>query len=195
MASNSLSTSYLLLTGVILISLVVIFTVIQPLASEIASLRQANAATAVKAAQREAFLRTLDQKISALTRQAQHEQQLNVVLPVSDETEDVVRIIHQAERTSGGIALRLNNISTGLQSSRNARQARGEEGSLPDKTDPLGFEIDFAGSYQQLRVFLGEIQRAPRLMDVVSLEIRRNTQVPDSVTATLIVQFYRYGPT
>jgi len=192
MASSS-NTSYLILVGVIAISLVVVFAVLQPMLDEIQEDRAAVEAKEQTLSERETFLRTLDQKIAALTREAQHEQQLNVVLPVAEEGEDVVRLIHQAEIASGGTVRRVNNISAGIQNSLNNSRSRGESAALPEEVVPLGMELDFAGSYQQLRVFLSELQRAPRLLDITTLEIRRNVQVTDSLTATMTLQFYRYA--
>lgn len=192
---SSNTTPYIMLAGVIVIAVATYLTVIQPLYQSVRTLRQDIAETQVKLTERENILHTLDQKIAALARHAKEEAQLDVVLPTSPETEEVVRILHQAAAASGGAVQRLNNVSPGLQSSTNARRSRAENVSLPREAQPLGFEVDFIGSYQQLRVFLGELTRAPRLLDIIRLEIQRNIQVPDSVTTHLTAQFYRYDPT
>lgn len=192
MASSSLTTPYLILTGVVVIALASVVVFLQPLVGEIGSLRQDIATTRTRLATREAFLRTLDAKVAALARESQHEKQLNVVLPVGEEHKDVVRLVHQASAASGGVIRRLNNISASVQSSLNARRARGEAISIPENVAPLGLEVEFAGSYQQLRVFLDQLVRSPRLLDVVNLEVRRSDQAIDTVGATLLVHFYRY---
>ncbi len=174
-------------------SLALLFAVLQPLIGEIQAVQVEIENREQLLAEREAFLRTLDQKIAILAREAKHEQQLNVVLPVSGEEEDVLRVIHQAGTASGGTVRRINNISSGIQNSINSRRARGEGVRVPATVLPLGVELDFTGSYQQLRVFLTELQRSPRLLDVAALEIHRNAQLADSVTATMTVQFYRYA--
>lgn len=191
--ANSINTSYLVLAGVIVIGASVIFAVVQPLVGDIQSLQTEIEGRQQQIAEREAFLRSLDQKIATLAREAQHEQQLNVVLPVSEEEEDVLRIIHQAATASGVTVRRLNNISAGIQNAMNSRRARGDGVSVPATVTPLGVELDFAGSYQQLRVFVGELQRAPRLLDITNLEIQRNALVVDSISGTLTIQFYRYA--
>ncbi len=193
MADNRLSTSYLLLVGVIVIALAAIFAVLQPLLAAVQSLQAEIAQQQTAARQREAFLQTLDGKVAALAGQAEHEKQLNVILPGRDETEDILREIRQAENASGGIVQKVDNVSAGVQNSLNARRARGEAGSLPADVVPLGFEIEFTGSYQQLRVFIKELQRAPRLLDIMSLDIQRNVEVLDSLTAVFTAQSYRYA--
>ena len=193
MASSGLGTSYVVLSGIVLIAVAVAFAVIRPLIGNIQTLQADIAQEEEQTKRREEFLRTLDSKISALASEAAHEQQLNVVLPEDEATEDVVRVIHQAGVASGGVVRHLNNVSAGVQSSLNAQRARGEAAALPDNISPLGFEVEFAGSYQQLRVFLNELQRAPRLLDIMSLEVQRSAQVPDSILATFTAQFYRYA--
>lgn len=192
MPSSNTSTAYLALVGVIGISLASVFAFVRPLYEAVGGLRQEIAAKQAQRAEREKFLGTLDQKIAALARQAQHEAQLNVILPASADTQAAVRLIHQAQVASGVAVRRLDNISPSLQSAANARHARAERSALPAAVVPLGFEINFTGSYQQLRVFIGELTRAPRLFDITRLEIQRNVQIPDSVTAHLTAQFYRY---
>lgn len=193
MADNRLGTPYVLLTGTILIALAAVFAVIKPLVETIQSLRSEISLQEQTAAEREAFLRTLDSKVAALAGQAEHEKQLNVILPGSAETEDVLREIRQAENVSGGVIQKVDNVSAGVQSSLNSRRARGEAGALPEDIVPLGFEIEFTGSYQQLRAFITQLQVAPRLLDITSLDIQRNLEVLDAITATFTAQFYRYG--
>lgn len=194
MASRTgLGTAYLVLAGAVVVMLVSIFALLQPLVGSTQSLREENTRQAQHLAEREEFLRTLDSKIAALAAQAMHEQQLNVVLPAAEENKDVLRIIHQAQIASGGTVIGISNSSAGAQSALNARRARGEASVLPANIAPLAFEIEFTGSYQQLRVFLRELQRSPRLLDIMSLQIQRNAEVLDSITAKFTAQFYRYA--
>lgn len=193
MAASKLGISYLVVTGVVTIALVFVFAVIVPLNISIRSLQAEIAARQGRLAEREAFLRTLDSKVVALATHAAQEKQLNVILPLTDATEDVARLIHQAQGVSGGVIRHLTNISAGVQSSLKARRARGEAVGLPDDITPQGFEVEFTGSYQQLRVLISQLQHSPRLFDITSLEIQRNPQVPDSVTATFTMQFYHYA--
>lgn len=194
MPSSNINFAYLILVAAVGISLAGLFAFVRPLLETVGELRYDITATRALLAEREKFLGTLDQKIAALARQAQPEAQLNVILPASADTQDVVRIIHQAQAASGGAILRLDNISPSLQSAANAKRARAGGSALPDNVVPLGFDLDFTGSYQQLRVFIREVTRAPRLFDITRLEIQRNVQTPDSVTAHLTAQFYRYEP-
>lgn len=192
MASSSLSTPYLVLSGVIVISLAGIVAFLQPAVAGIQALRADNAATQVQLAERQAFLETLDRKVAALAREGQHERQLNVVLPVKERQEDVVRLVHQAQQVSGGTIQRISNISANVQGALNAQRARGEADRLAADVTPLGIEVEFRGSYQQLRVLMEQLVAAPRLLDIVSLEITRNEEVLDEIGVVLRMQFYQY---
>lgn len=192
MASNSLTTPYLVVSGVIILALASVVAFIQPQVAQIGRLREDIAATRAQLTTRQEFLRTLDTKVAALARESQHEKQLNVVLPQAEEHADVVRLIHQAAVASDGAIQRLSNISANVQSVLNARRSRREAVALPQNVTPLGFEIEFAGSYQQLRVFLSQLSLAPRLLDITNLEVRRSAQAIDTIGATLIVHFYHY---
>lgn len=192
-SSTSLNTPYLILTGTVIIAIVTTFAVFQPILDAISTTRDDIQTTQARLQERQAFLQTLDQRIAALVSQAQHEQQLNVVLPAEEATEDVLRVIQSAANSAGGTIQRVGNISSAVQASLNARQARGEASLLPSGITPLGYEIEFGGSYQQLRVFLDQLQRSPRLLDITNLEIRRNKIEVDVIEASLTLQFYRYG--
>lgn len=192
MDSNNLTIPYLVLAGVIVVSLGLIVAYLQPAVREIQGLRETITTLRARQVARADFLRTLDAKVAALARESQHEKQLNVVLPAADEHKDVVRLIHQAQLASGGVVQNLSNTSAGIQSSLNASRARGDATPLPENIVPLGLELEFSGSYQQLRIFLDQLVRAPRLLDITSLEIRRNAEALDTIGSTLTINFYRY---
>lgn len=192
MASNSLTAPYLVLSGVIVAGIFLGVVMVQPLVNDIQNLRQETVDLRTRLEERQEFLRVLDTKVAALARENQHERQLNVILPTSDENQDVMRLLHQAQTASGGAIRLVSNISAGVQNNLNARRARGEAIALPPGVTPLGFSVEFTGSYQQLRVFLDNLVRSPRLMDIVRLEIRRAEQAIDVVNAMLTIHFYRY---
>ena len=192
-SSASLNTPYLVLTGVVSITIVTIFAVFQPLLDAISTTREDVQTIQSRLRERQAFLRTLDQRIAALVSEAEHERQLNVVLPAEEASEDVLRVVQSAADSAGGTIGRIGNISSAIQSAANARRSRGQTPELTEGITPLGYEVEFGGSYQQLRVFIDQLQRSPRLLDITGIEIRRNSLQVDVIEASLTVQFYYYG--
>lgn len=192
MARGSLNTPYLLLSGTIIIGITAIFIFYQPMLAEINETRQSIESKQAELAERERFVRTLDQKISELQAQGQHEQHLNIILPTDDSVEDMIRIINEAGNASGGAIETITNRSDSLQANINSERARGDAVSIPQGITPLGFNVTFSGSYQQLRVFLEQLETAPRLNDVTNLSISRNPEQLDRVGAELLLQFYKH---
>lgn len=193
MARGSLNTPYLLLTGAIVIGIVAVFALYQPMLSDITQAQGNIESKQATLAEKEAFVRNLDQKIAELQVQSQHEQQLNVILPTEDSIEDMIRIVHEAGIASGGTVQKVDNASSGLQTNTNSKRARGEQVDIPAGVTPLGFAIEFTGTYQQLRIFLEQLETAPRLNDVTRMSINRDAQQLDRVNAQINLQFYKHA--
>ncbi|MEX1997900.1 MAG: hypothetical protein WEA04_04490 [Candidatus Andersenbacteria bacterium] len=192
MAKQSLNLPYLLLTGIILVAIIAIFAIFQPM---LKSLREQQAAVAgVEAAivEKQQFLLTIDQKKEVLTRQQQHEQQLAVVLPTDDALDDATRIFHRTAETTGVTIIGLANNSEGEKSKVQALRARGELVNVPATIEPLAVNIEARGSYQQLRLFLEQLERSARLMDVVSLRLQRDPTTLDQLGARMDINFYKH---
>lgn len=190
MNSPSLNTPYLVLSGVVIIAIVSVFFVYQPLLDDIGALRDTIERNSVTVQEREDFLRTIDRKLAELQGQQEHEQRLNVMLPVEDRMEDMLRIVHQSAQTSGVVINAITDQSVTLQSSINAQRARGENIQLPSGVRPLSLDVSFSGTYQQFRALLAELERSPRLIDITNITIRRNDQAPDSVSGSMQMTFY-----
>lgn len=193
MATSSLNAPYLVLTGVIIIGLAAIFTVYQPLVNDTLAIRKDAEAKSATLADREAFLRTLDQKIAALNGQTLHEQQLEVVLPADESVEDILRVIHQAAAASAATIESISNQSASVQGSLNAQRARGETVAMPAGVDILAFTLEFNGGYNQLRQFLTALEKSPRLIDITRIEITRNQQQLDVIDGQVSLRFYKHS--
>lgn len=195
MATNaSLNTPYLLLGGTLVIGLVFVFMVLQPMMEEIGRAQDTITEQTNRLNERQEFLSTIDRKLAVLQTQLPHEERLAVLLPVDERAEDALRIIDQAAAVSGVVVQRVSNTSSQSQGQVNAQRARGEVVDIPVDVGTLTFSVDFSGTYQQVRSLLKEFERAPRLMDVIDVQLARNENAPDQVTGGLIVQFYVQQP-
>lgn len=191
---KGISIAYSLLTVVILGGIVFFFMVLRPQFAAIQDRSQQLQETRQELAQQEAFLSTIDQKLQQLQDNQQHEERLGIILPADERSEDYLRILHQISGTSGLTLGRLTNQSGDLQNQLNSRVARGTSSGLPSFIRPVGWEVNFSGTYQQFRAFLDELESAPRLVDVLQVSISRNQQDANLVTGRLTTQFYQYIP-
>lgn len=191
MAANaSLNTPYIILTGVVVLVIVFVFAVIQPLMGEIGQYRDQIGSTQQKIDERQEFLAAVDRKLAQLQSRAQDEERVAVILPSSEEIEDALRVVHQAGQTSGVELSQLRNNSSSAQSQITAKRARGQVVNLPADVLPLSFSIDYSSTYQQLRAWLTELERSPRLMDVIKITGSRSTTQVDRITGEVVVNFY-----
>jgi Tfp pilus assembly protein PilO len=187
---GSLNTPYVILTGVVIVGIVFIFTILQPMVTSISQIRSETASQAALVQERRAFLRTTDRKIADLQLQDEHEQRLATMLPAAERLEDALRIVHQGEQATGLVLENIVNNSRSLQTQVNAKRARGETVTIPAKIIPLSFSIDYRGTYQQWRAFLTELERSPRLMDITSVTVKGSDQQTNQVSGQIAVMFY-----
>jgi len=167
-----------------------IFTVYQPLLTEINDRGSQIDSQESTLREREEFLRTVDRKTAALQVQQEHESRLATMLPTRERMEDALRILHQSSQVAGVTIDTIINNSTSLQAQLNSKRARGDIVELPASIVPLGANIRFAGTYQQLRAFVAELEKTPRLMDIKNILITRNQTAPDQVSGEMLIQFY-----
>lgn len=191
MATNSsINAPYVVLSGVSLVAIVVVFTVLRPLLAEIGDRRDKIVEQTVLLQDREEFLRTVDRKIASLQVQQEEEARLAVMLPEKERIEDALRIFHQTAQVSGLTIDTVINNSSSVQSQVNSRRARGESVAIPTNVIPLGVGLTINGTYQQLRAFITELEKTPRLMDIISITINRNETAPDQISGEMLLQFY-----
>ena len=194
MNGPSLNTPYLVLSGVVIIAIVSVFFIFQPLVNDIGETREEIQRQSVAVQEREEFLRTIDRKLAELQGQQEHEQRLNVMLPVEDRVEDMLRIVHQSAQVAGVTVHTISDQSASAQSNINSQRARGEAVQSPTEVRSLALEMTYSGTYQQLRALLSEFEKSPRLINVTQLTIGRNDQATDSVTGSMQLVFYAQQP-
>lgn len=192
MARESLNTPYLLLSGVIIIAILVGFTVFRPLFAAARSTQGEVASAGRTLVERQQFLASIEHKKSDLTQQQAEEKQLAVVLPAEDAMDDVARIFHRAANTAGTVLINITNQSDTEKNRSRALAARNQATDLPTQVIPMSIKVQFRGAYTQVRVFLEQLEKSPRLMDVTKVQLRRDGALPDQINADIEVRFYRH---
>lgn len=191
MASYSLNTPYITVAGVVVIAIVVVFTILSPLMADIQASRATIASLEVAAKTKEDFVNNIDRKREQLQIQKVHEERLNVMLPTDNAYDDAIRTIHIAATAAGATVQKISDQSASAQSIVNSQRSRGEAVSIPETVLPLAAAVEVVSTYQQLRAFLENIEKAPRLTDVYSISTQRQNNQPDQLSTKIIIQFYR----
>lgn len=184
--------AYGFLSTVVIGAFAFFLMVIQPQIRSIRNNAEQIEQTSTQLAEQQAFLSTIDQKLAQLQANQQHEKQLSLILPTDQRSEDYLRIMHQASGISGISIGRLTNQSSNLRNQLNTRIARGEITDLPGNIQPVGWQLEFSGTYQQFRAFLQELERAPRLLDILDISVGRSQADPNNVSGRMTTQFYQY---
>lgn len=192
MASNitSLNTPYLVLTGVVVIAIAFLFIVLQPIMQDINALQTTIAADTASLKTKKDFLETLDIKVKQLDSQADVERQLSVVLPASERSQDVIRIINEYSNQAGLTTISVTNNSSQQAAQANAERSRGDGSSTPDTVLVTTLDLSVKGSYSQLRTFLGLLEKSPRILDVTRLLIKEIGGQPGQIEAAVSLQLY-----
>ncbi len=192
MASNitSLNTPYLVLTGVVVIAIAFLFIVLQPIMQDINALQTTIVADTASLKTKKDFLETLDIKVKQLDSQTDVERQLSVVLPASERSQDVIRIINEYSNQAGLTTISVTNNSSQQAAQANAERSRGDGASTPDTVLVTTLDLSVRGSYDQLRTFLGLLEKSPRILDVTGLLIKEVAGQPGQVEAAVSIQLY-----
>lgn len=195
MLRTSLNVAYMVLAGVIIIGLVLIFVLFQPMLRTISETNTKIHDTEQGIVEREEFIQTIHAKTLELERSNADERILAAALPTVDGEEDVLRILHQAASISGSVITSAANQT--VQERRNIQAAQASQGSQTTEgtaVTPLGIEVTVKGTYQQIRQFIGFVERSVRLLDVTTMDMRHNQEAGESLTVTLGVRFYKEEP-
>lgn len=194
MTRSSLSLPYVVLSGVIIVGVVLVFSVFRPELKRISATRASVRATEATTTERRERLQTIDRKISELNTQANREKELSVLLPTDDSFQDMVRIVDRAAAATGVTVQNIKNTSSSVQAQARSARARGKGGPTLTDIVPLGAAVEAQGSYGQVRAFLEQLETSVRLIDARQVRLVRNEDVSDQVTAELALQFYSYQP-
>lgn len=192
MAKQSLNLPYLLLAGTVVIGIMVASFIFRPQWQDWQAQQEQLRTVEERLANRRDFLLAVDRKKTQLAQQAEAERQLAVVLPADPALDDMTRIVNRAGQASGIVIDSIANVSTSEQSSFLAAQERAQDTSLSVGVVPLAFTLKVRGTYQQMRAFHEQLEKSPRLVDVVSLNYERNSTQPDQVVVTMRLRFYTF---
>lgn len=191
MASDaSLNVPYLVIAGVSLGAALIVFLIIIPQFNRVSTTQNEITSQTARLQERQDFLRTIDRKLTQLSQQKIHDDRLEIMLPESERIEDAIRVLHRASEASGITINNITNTSDNARALSNAAQARGQESNIPQNITPLSFTLDFAGSYQQFRAFLTELERSPRLMDISKIQMRGGDLSPGDISGQITAIFY-----
>lgn len=191
MASKSLNLPYVLLFGVILITMFIAGALVRPSILNAMQVKKDLAVAEQELTKQRNFLKSIDSRLAELQTNQEYERQLNVVLPQGDEIEDALRIVHRAGSEAGVLITSVENSSKGEQTVYKSLVVKGEAG-LPTGVLPVGVIVEVKGTYQQVRMFIDKLEKSPRIMDITSIDLRKNEQTPDQVNGELKVRFYKY---
>ncbi|MBI3255956.1 MAG: hypothetical protein HYZ63_03225, partial [Candidatus Andersenbacteria bacterium] len=169
MSSYSLNTPYITVAGVIVIAMVAMFSVINPMLQTARQIRTQILGQEATLKEKQDFLKNLGRKREELQIQRVHEERLNVMFPTDDAFDDALRVINLAATGSGATIQKISDHSANIQSALNSRRSRGDIDFIPEKVTPLGAQVEITGTYQQLRLMLENLEKSPRLTDVISL--------------------------
>lgn len=188
--NTSLNTPYLVLTGVVVIAIAFLFTVLQPLMDSISTIKSNIESNTSSLAEKEAFLQSLDAKVNQLRAQPDIERQLAAVIPETERSQDIIRVIDQYAKESGITLTTITNNASQSKARANASKARGDLNLVPEGIQIITLQLGISGSYQQVRAFIAGLEKSPRIVDVARLTISKVSAQPDAVTASLVIQLY-----
>ena len=188
--NTSINTPYLVLTGVVLIAIVFVFTVTQPQLDRISTLRHDITDNTNTLATKQDFIHSLALKVAELQTQPTAEKQLSVVVPATDRTEDVLRVINQYASQTGLVVIGVANNSVERQAQIDASVAHGDATASSNDIRTLSFQVQTSGTYPQLRDFLKTLEKSPRIIDVVHISIKQLAQQSGQVSASITMQAY-----
>lgn len=188
--NTSINTPYLVLTGIILIAITFVFVTMQPMLTEISTLRHDITENTNTLQQKQDFINSLSVKVQLLQTQPDAEKQLSVVVPQNDETQDVLRVVGQYASATGVVVGGVTNNSQDRQSELDASIARGDITTAPSDMRTLSFQVQTISSYAQLREFMKALEKSPRIIDVAHVSVKKSDQSADQVSASLDMQAY-----
>lgn len=188
--NTSINTPYLVLTGIILIAITFVFVTMQPMLTEISTLRHDITENTNTLQQKQDFINSLSAKVQLLQTQPDAEKQLSVVVPQNDETQDVLRVVGQYASATGVVVGGVTNNSQDRQSELDASIARGDITTAPSDMRTLSFQVQTISSYAQLREFMKALEKSPRIIDVAHVSVKKSDQSADQVSASLDMQAY-----
>lgn len=194
MAQESLNLPYLALSGTLLLTLIVSFTVFRPQLQQWQETRAEISKLEEQLRERQSFLITIDQKITELRANAAYDQELSVLLPDKEAFADVLRLIDRQAGASGVQIKNVDNVTITTQTADRVARALGDETGTPDTLTVHGATIRLQGAYQQIRQFLGHLENAARFMDISNISVSQVVGQPELLEGIFTTEFYSLAP-
>lgn len=188
--NTSLNTPYLVLTGVVVIAIAFLFVVLQPLMDSINTTKSDIETHTMSLTEKENFLKSLDIKIAQLRSQGDVERQLAAIIPETERSQDIIRVIDQYAKESGVTVTTVTNSSEQSRAREHADKARGDIDLVPEGLQTSTLQLAVSGTYQQVRTFIDGLQKSPRIIDVTHVTITKSLAQLDAVTASFIIKAY-----
>lgn len=192
MTRQNLSLPYFLLTGAVVIAILASITLFRSQINYVQETRTAISQHESQLAEKQAFVASIDRKISELATHQSTEQELSMILPEDGAYQDMLRIIERLATESQVTVTGITNKTNQSLAQARAVKVKGQGVSLPDHVMPLGADLSISGDYQRIRQFLGSLENQVRLVSVPKLDISASESAEVPITANLSVNFYRY---
>ncbi len=190
MAQQSLSLPYLVLSGTIVLALVVSLALFRPQIAHWQAAREELTRLQTQAAERQAFLTTIDQKTAELQTHAAAAQELGVLVPSEEAFADVVRILDRHAGTAAVQIKKVDNTTATTQTAQRVAEALGTAEGATSTLTVHSATISVEGSYQQLRQFIGLLENTARFTDVPAIALSPSTSQPDLLSGSITINFY-----
>lgn len=194
MPQESLSLPYLVLLGVVALTIIVSFVIYLPQLKQWQSTRVQITTIKTRLAERQQFLQTIDQKSVQLQANAVPEKELSVLLPLDESFANVLRIIDRESAAAAVFVKSVDNTTAATQSARRVAQALGAANDLPEALTAHGVNLTVEGSYQQIRLFISRLENAIRFMDLSSIALSAAADKGGLLTGSLTANFYSLQP-
>lgn len=173
-----------------MIAIAFLFVVLQPLMDSINSTKSDIEAHTMSLTQKNNFLNSLSVKIEQLASQGDVERQLAAVIPETERSQDIIRVIDQYAKESGVTVITVTNNSSESTAHTNANKARGDIDLVPEGLQTITLQLAVSGTYQQVRTFIDGLQKSPRIVDVVHVVITKSSTQVDGVAASFEIKAY-----
>lgn len=190
MTRSSYSTPYLVLSIASVIAVSAVFLVFWPSLQNIKSYLEQTQSVQKEISAKKNELASLQNKYAILELNREKEKELNIMLPTEENVEDILRLIDKSASASGVSIDSITDSTSGARSYARSERARDSENALPEGAMPVQLQVQSAGTYQQIRNFLTEIDNSIRLAEVRKISMQRSDTNPDSIRADITLFYF-----
>ncbi len=134
----------------------------------------------------------IDEKLAQFNQLKTYEDQMDIVLPVDDQEADILHILDSAASNTGITLSKVNNHTTNYRQKQRAEDKRSISTGLPDGITFVTYSLELHGGYDQIRSFIAEIEKSPRLAEINSVSLSRDEQNSDQLYAAMNLYLYTF---